>query len=40
MRITVDDDGYAEAPTDVPVQFEAAAREAIVCCPERAITEH
>lgn len=36
---TLNDDGYAEAATDVPVQFEAAVREAIVCCPERAITE-
>lgn len=34
------DDGYAEAITgDVPAEFEAAAREAIECCPEQAIKE-
>ncbi|HET6733600.1 ferredoxin [Mycobacterium sp.] len=37
---TLNDDGYAEALTDIPAQFEAAVREAIECCPERAITEH
>lgn len=34
------DDGYAEAINgDVPAEFEAAAREAIECCPEQAIKE-
>ncbi|OBK59048.1 ferredoxin [Mycobacterium paragordonae] len=34
------DDGYAEAITgEVPAEFEAAAREAIECCPEQAIKE-
>lgn len=34
------DDGYAEAITgDLPAEFEAAAREAIECCPEQAIKE-
>lgn len=34
------DDGYAEAITeDVPTELEAAAREAIECCPEQAIKE-
>ncbi|RUP04456.1 MAG: ferredoxin [Mycobacterium sp.] len=34
------DDGYAEAITgEVPVEFEAATREAIECCPEQAIKE-
>jgi ferredoxin len=35
----LNDDGYAEAQvTDIPVEFEAAVREAIECCPEHAIT--
>ncbi|BBX94991.1 ferredoxin [Mycobacterium lacus] len=34
------DDGYSVAITsDVPNELEAAAREAIACCPERAISE-
>jgi ferredoxin len=34
------DDGYAEAITsDVPMELEAATREAIECCPEQAIKE-
>ncbi|MGO9508743.1 MAG: ferredoxin [Mycobacterium sp.] len=34
------DDGYAEAITsDIPTELEAAAREAIECCPEQAISE-
>lgn len=34
------DDGWAvAAPDDVPERFEAAAREAIENCPERAIRE-
>jgi ferredoxin len=34
------DDGYSIADTgDVPVDSQAAAREAIECCPEQAITE-
>ncbi len=34
------EDGYAEAITsDVPTELEAAAREAIDCCPEQAISE-
>ncbi len=34
------EDGYAEAiEADVPTEFEAAAREAIQCCPEQAISE-
>ncbi|OOK70495.1 4Fe-4S single cluster domain protein [Mycobacterium kansasii] len=38
FRLT--DDGYAEAITsDVPTELEAAAREAIECCPEQAIRE-
>jgi ferredoxin len=37
---TLNDDGYAEAQsTDIPVEFQAAVREAIECCPEHAITE-
>jgi ferredoxin len=36
---TLSDDGYAEAQvTDIPVEFEAAVRKAIDCCPEHAIT--
>lgn len=35
------DDGYAEAiAEDVPIELEAATREAIECCPEQAIKEH
>lgn len=38
FRLT--DDGYSVAePDDVPADSEAAAREAIDCCPEQAITE-
>jgi ferredoxin len=34
------DDGYAVAITsDVPMELEAATREAIECCPEQAISE-
>ncbi|OFJ52990.1 ferredoxin [Mycolicibacterium grossiae] len=34
------DDGWAVAvPSEVPVDLEAAAREAIQNCPERAISE-
>ena len=34
------DDGWAVAnPDEVPAEFEAAAREAIENCPERAIRE-
>ncbi|SOJ57214.1 Ferredoxin [Mycobacterium simulans] len=34
------DDGYSVAITsDVPMELEAAAREAIECCPEQAISE-
>lgn len=34
------DDGYAEAiDAEVPTDLEAAAREAIACCPEQAISE-
>ncbi|WP_406814140.1 ferredoxin [Mycobacterium sp. M23085] len=34
------DDGYAEAiDSDVPTELEAAAQEAIQCCPEQAISE-
>jgi ferredoxin len=34
------DDGYSVADTDdVPADSQAAAREAIECCPEQAITE-
>jgi ferredoxin len=37
----LNDDGYAESRmTDVPVEFQAAVREAIECCPEHAITAH
>lgn len=37
---TLTDDGYAEAITSaVPTELEAAAREAIECCPEQAISE-
>jgi ferredoxin len=33
-------DGYAEAiDSDVPTDLEAAAQEAIQCCPEQAISE-
>ena len=32
------DDGYAESMPDVPTELEAA-REAIECCPEQAISE-
>jgi ferredoxin len=33
-------DGYSVAITsDVPTELEAAIREAIECCPERAISE-
>jgi ferredoxin len=33
-------DGYAVAITsDVPMELEAATREAIECCPEQAISE-
>jgi ferredoxin len=37
---TLTDDGYAvvENP-DVPAELEAAAQEAIECCPEQAISE-
>jgi ferredoxin len=37
---TLTDDGYAvvENP-DVPTELEAAAQEAIECCPEQAISE-
>jgi ferredoxin len=38
---TLNDDGYAEAQaTEIPVESQAAVREAIECCPEHAITEH
>jgi ferredoxin len=38
---TLNDDGYAEALViDIPVEFHAAVREAIECCPEHAITAH
>ncbi|MDP9168900.1 MAG: ferredoxin [Actinomycetota bacterium] len=34
------DDGWAVAdPSEVPVEFETSAREAIENCPERAISE-
>ncbi|GAB7146684.1 ferredoxin [Mycobacterium riyadhense] len=34
------EDGYSVAITsDVPTELEAAAREAIECCPEQAISE-
>jgi ferredoxin len=34
------DDGYAVAiDSDVPAGCEAATQEAIVCCPEQAITK-
>jgi len=34
------DDGYSVAiDSDVPTELEAAAREAIECCPEQAIHE-
>jgi ferredoxin len=34
------EDGYAEAiDSDVPTELEAAAQEAIECCPEQAISE-
>jgi ferredoxin len=34
------DDGYSVAITsNVPTELEAAAREAIECCPEQAISE-
>ncbi|HTX98228.1 MAG TPA: ferredoxin [Mycobacterium sp.] len=34
------DDGYAVATSsEVPIQLEAATREAIDCCPEQAISE-
>jgi ferredoxin len=34
------DDGYSIADTgDVPLDLQAATREAIECCPEQAITE-
>jgi ferredoxin len=34
------DDGYAVAdPSDVPSGLEDAAKEAIDCCPEQAISE-
>jgi ferredoxin len=37
---TLTDDGYSVATTDeVPTESQAAAREAIECCPEQAITE-
>ena len=37
---TLTDDGYSVADTgDVPADSRAAAREAIECCPEQAITE-
>jgi ferredoxin len=36
----INDDGYAEVVVDeVPAEHEAAAREAIECCPEQAISE-
>jgi ferredoxin len=35
----INDDGYAEVVVDeVPAEHEAAAREAIECCPEQAIS--
>jgi ferredoxin len=38
---TLNDDGYAEALViDIPVEFHAAVREAIECCPEHAITAY
>ncbi|MCW2654609.1 MAG: ferredoxin [Mycobacterium sp.] len=38
---TLTDDGYAVAEKhEVPAELEAAAREAIDCCPENAISEH
>ncbi len=34
------DDGYAEVHLpEVPAEFDAAAQEAIECCPEQAIRE-
>jgi ferredoxin len=37
---TLTDDGYAVAENpEVPAESEAAAREAIDCCPENAISE-
>jgi ferredoxin len=37
---TINDDGYAEVQVpEVPAGYEDAAREAIECCPEQAITE-
>jgi ferredoxin len=34
------EDGYAEAiDSDVPMELESAAQEAIQCCPEQAISE-
>lgn len=37
---TLTEDGYSVAiNTDVPTEFEEATREAIRCCPERAISE-
>jgi ferredoxin len=38
---TLNDDGYAEAlVTDIRLEFQAAVREAIECCPEHAITAY
>jgi ferredoxin len=37
---TLTDDGYSVAENpDVPAELESAAREAIDCCPEQAISE-